>query len=332
MVVLEMAVKWAKFEETSTTGYMPTTSANTWSVGANIQGGAMEFLQLRYDLTFADNPVPLGDISSLVSSMRIILNGEVVHDFTAGYANNATVGPSQYNYLLNHIGGRFVEDPTSATPQTRVGYINIPLGRQTPNGVNRLEIITSWAAAAQAISSGSMSWWCRFNDGMQKITTVVPATSFNHTSGAYEQVVVRVPQNAPKGSVVSGLLVLNDEEADEYGSSGLRINALSDFGIPISMYRAQNGDSLNGIMWNKGSTNTADVQDFSTRLSGAILIPTLGLAGGDIVLSVDSSATTVRRYMPILTAPVGAKAGTDVVQTQTATGNTAKAILRGSLE
>jgi len=326
-----MAVRWTKIEETSTTGYMPTSTANTWSVGVNAGGGTVEFLQLRYDLTFADTPVANGEISSLIDSLRVVLNGEVVHDFTAGYANNGTAGPSQYGYLINHIGGRCVEEPT-LTAATRTGYINIPLGRNTPQGVNRYEIILSWSAAAQAISSGSMSYWLRYNDGAQKTTLVCPATSFVHTSGAYEQVVVRVPQNAPKGSVVSAVAVFNDSEADEYGSQGLRINALSDFGIPITMYRAQNGDMSNGIEWNKGNTNVDSVQTFAARLSGAILIPTLGLTGGDVIMSVDSSASTTRRYLPILTSSISGKNNEPVRQTQASIGNSAKAILDGSLQ
>ena len=127
------------------------------------------------------------------------------------------------------------------------------------------------------------------------------------------------------------LLVFNDSEADEYGTQGLRINALSDFGIPISMYRSSNGDSRNGIMWNKGSSDPDDVQSYATRLSGAIVIPTLGLTGGDVVMVVDSSAATTRRYCPILTAPVGGKSNEPVRQTQGVKGNTAAATLDGSL-
>ena len=324
-----MAIKWTKIEETSTTGYMPTDANNTWNVGINAPGGPVEFLTLRYDLTFkVGTPVTNGEISSLISSLRVVLNGETVHDFTAGYANKATAGPSQYGYMINHLGGRCVEIPTE-TDTTRTGFINIPLGRQTPAGVNRYEITVDWAAAAQEIDSGSLSWWLRFNDGMQKTTTVVPATSFL-SSISNEQVVVRVPQNVP--GVVSALLVLNDTEADELGTQGIRINALSDFGITADQYRMQNGDLMNGIMWNKGNTNPDKVQTFSTTLSGALMIPVFGLTGGDIVLSVDSSAATTRRYLPIITNPVGAKAKPDVVQTQRQTSNTAKSILKGSLE
>jgi hypothetical protein len=97
------------------------------------------------------------------------------------------------------------------------------------------------------------------------------------------------------------------------------------------MYRSSNGDSRNGIMWNKGSTSFDDVQDYATRLSGAILIPTLGLTGGDIVCVVDSTSAQTRRFVPILTAPVGGKANEPVRQTQGVKGNTAAATLDGSL-
>ena len=325
-----MGVRWTKIFETSTTGYMPTSTANTWSEGINSGGGLVEFLQLRYDLTFADTPVNAGEISSLVDNLRVICNGTVVFDFNAGFASNATLGPSQFGYLMNHIGGRVVEDPNQAETKTRVGYMNIPLGLNLPQGVNRWEIIVNWAAAAEAIDVGSMSYWLRYNPGAQKTTTVVPATSFTHAI-AQEQVVVRVPQNTPKGSVVTALAIFNDSEADQYGSQGIRINQLSDFGIPISMYRSNNGDSRNGIMWNKGSTDLDDTQTYSTRLSGAICIPVFGLTGGDIVLSVDSSAVTTRRYLPILTAGVGGKSNEPVRQTQGVKGNTASATLDGSL-
>lgn len=325
-----MGVRWTKIFETSTTGYMPTSTANTWSEGINSGGGLVEFLQLRYDLTFADTPVAEGEISSLIDNLRVICNGTVVFDFNAGFAANTTAGPSQFGYLMNHIGGRVTEDPNQAAAKTRVGYMNIPLGLNLPQGVNRWEIIVNWAAAAELIDVGSMSYWLRYNPNTQKQTTVVPATSFTHAI-AQEQVVVRVPQNTPKGSVVSSLAIFNDSEDDQYGSQGIRINQLSDFGIPISMYRSNNGDSRNGIMWNKGSSTQNDVQTYSTKLSGAIVIPVFGLTGGDIVLSVDSSAVTTRRYLPCLTAPVGGKSNEPVRQTQGVKGNTASATLDGSL-
>ena len=206
-----MAVRWNKIYETSDTGKMPNTTAVTWSEGINAPGGLVEFLQLRYELTYdTATPVPNGEISNLVQNMRIVLNGEVIFDFNAGATYvAANSGASQFNYLLNHIGGRVVEDPNSGNDLVRTGYFNIPLGRNTPQGVNRYEIIVNWAAisavGAPTVDSCSMSYWLRTNPGAQKTTTVVPATSFVHAANAVEQVVVRVPQNAAKESVVTAL-------------------------------------------------------------------------------------------------------------------------------
>ena len=328
-----MAVTWNKIFETSTTGKMPTTSTVQWSEGINAPSGLVELVQLRYNLTFADSPVLDGEISSLVKSMRIVLNGETVFDSVAGFASDGTAGPSQLNYVLNHIGGRVVEVP-SLNANVREGYINIPLGRQTVGTVNRYEIIVDWAAtgAGATISSGSMSYWIRYNQNTMKTTFLVPATTFNHSANSTEQVVIRVPQNVPAGSVVTAIAVLNDSEADEYESTGaIRINALSSFSIPIDMYRSNNGDLVNGLYWNKGNTNTDLIQTRATRLSGAIVIPVFGLTGGDVIATVSSTSTTTRRYLPIMTSAVAGKDMEKVRQTQPLVGNTASATLDGSI-
>lgn len=326
-----MTVRMTKIEETGTSANMPSAAVGNWTTGINAPGGPVEFLTLRYSLNYlVGTPVGNGGISALIDSLRVVLNGEVVHDFTAGASGAGTEGPDQYAYLINGIGGRCVEVPNTADVKIREGYINIPLGRQTPAGVNRYEIIVNWAAAAQAIdpaAANSMSWWLRFNNNMQQTTTVCPATSFL-SSASNEQVVVRVPQNVP--GVVSAIAIFNESETDDYGTQGIRINALSDFGIEINQYRADNGDLDNGVQFNKGST--LDTQTYSTRVLGSILIPTYGLSGGDIVLAVDSTAAKTRRYLPIITNPVGARTKPDVVQTQASVGNTAKAILDGSLQ
>jgi hypothetical protein len=317
-----MGVIWNKIYETSDTGYMPTTSANSWSVGINAPSGKVEFLQLRYNLTFDTvTPVATSEISALINSIRVVQNGEVLHDFSAGYSSEAVAGESQYGYLINKIGGRVVEVPSSTDAKVREGYIMIPLGSVTTGSVTRYQ-------ATSTISSGSLSWWLRFNDNVQTQTTVVPATSFVHTAGAYELVTVRVPQNV-KG-VVSGLLVLNDSEEDQYGTQGIRINALSQFGQSINQIRAHNGDLDNGIMYNAGSTS--DLQTYATSVKGSIFIPTFGLSGGDIQVSVDSTTATTRRYLPIITNNVGSKQMAEVRQTQASVGNTAKAILMNDLQ
>ena len=315
-------VRFAMIESTNTTGNMPTNAANTYSVGINAQGGLVEYLCLRYDLTFGADPCPKTQISQLINSIRVVINGEVVHDFRSGFGANDSVGAGTYDYLLNSIGGRAYE-AMPADVKTREGYIGIPLGCNTPTGVNRYEIIVEWKAAAGAIASGSLQWWLKFNTATQKKTTVVPATSFTH-SASLEQVVVRVPQNVP--GVVSGILVQNDSAADELGTQGIRINSLGDYGLEVEMWRWLNSDMINGILASNPNASTTQ-QTYETALDGALLIPTYGLTGGDIVLQVDSSAATTRTYTPIITAVVGSSDMDTVRQTQSAPSNTAQTIV-----
>ena len=324
-------IMWTKIEETSTTGYMPTSSPNTWSTGVNSADGTVEFLQLRYDLTFADTPVNAASVLSLISSMRVICNGEQVMDFTAGFAANTNASASQIGYLLNHIGGRAVEDAGDNTAR-RIGYLNIPLGLVCKSGTNRWEIIVEWAAAAQAISEGSMSYWLRYNSNVAVCTRICPATSFLSTSGAYEQVILRIPQNVPASASLLGFAVLNDSAADEYNSQGIRVNAISQFGVPDSMWRMQNGDTQNGITYNAGNDGT-EIQAYASKVKGAIFIPTYGLSGGgDVPLSVGSSAATTRRFLPVMTWNIGSTESDTNRQTQPVLGDTRRATLSGNLK
>ncbi len=317
-------VRFAMIESTNTVGNMPTTTANQYNVGINAQGGLIEYLCLRYDLTFAENPCASTTIMQLIDSIRVVVNGEVVHDFRSQAGDNSAAGASSYDLLLNHIGGRAYEVTDGKT--TREGYIGIPLGLNTETGVNRYEIIVQWkaTAAGATISSGSLQWWLKFNTATQKQTTVVPATSFTHSS-SLEQVVVRIPQNVP--GVVSGILIQNDSLADELGNQGIRINSLGDYGLELEMWRWLNGDIMNGISASNPTSSQVQ-QTYQTSLPGTLFLPTYGLTGGDVILQVDSSAATTRTYTPIITAMVGSSQMDTVRQTQSAPSNTAQTIVR----
>jgi hypothetical protein len=315
-----MAVRFAMIHSTSTAGDLPTETANTTNIGINAQGGAYEYIVLRYDLTFAADPTA-ADLLSIFDALRIVINGEVVFDWRAGYGDNTLNAASPLSYFVNSIAGRAYELPSGTT--TREGYLCIPLGRSYANSVNRIEIITQYGAAAGAISSGTLQWWLKFNPNYASSTTIVPSTSFNHTANAIEQVVVRVPQNIT--GVVTAVLVQNDSAADELGTQGIRVQALGDYGFEASMWRWLNGDMLNGIMYADNDASTTQ-QTFAVQTDGALLLPVFGLAGGDIVLQVDSSSTTVRTYTPVITSPAGARQSAEVRQTQPARSNVAQAV------
>lgn len=342
--VIKMGVMWNKAYETTTLGDMPTgTGAVNWSQGFTVSSGTLEFLTLRYNITFAATPVPVGDISNLIGSLRIIINGEVVHDFTAGFANATGLQASQYNYLLNKIGGRVVEESVRGSEQTRQGYINIPIGKVlSSTGQNRIECIVGWQPSDSNSTSGRLEWWTRYNSATETSTFLVPATSFTHAN-AIEQVIVRCPTNLPAGASIAGVLVLNDTEEDQLGEQGIRCNPLGSYGITVEQWRMINGDLMNGIMYNNGSLGLSRIDEagnpetfnalqYAQQLNGALLIPTFNLSLGDVNLVVDSSAATTRKYFPIITVPIGGRQKTEQVQTARLAGNTSKAILSNDLQ
>ena len=323
-----MAVTWEKIGQTNTTTDFPTVASTiNYTSGWNVQGGPSEFLIVRGDLVYTGaDPCPDSDMSNLVQGFRVIVNGEILFD----YRNPMTVDPNgveggRMAYLLNSIGGRAYDVPGTTT---REFYWAIPLGVQLPDSVNRWEIIVDWGAAdADAvIASGSLEYWIQYNTAMETQTTIVPATSFTSTENNVEQVVVRIPQNVT--GVVSAILVQNSSAANEFGSQGIRINALGSFGIEHSFWTFLNGDLANGIMYSTG----ASPQTYDTEILGCILLPCFGLTGGDITLVVNSTADTTRSYQPIMTNPVGARQAIENVQTQIATGNTASSIVSRTLD
>ena len=319
-----MAVEFNMINSTSTLADLPSDAISTYNVGINAPGGPVEFLIVRGDVTFAATPAA-ADMTNLLNTMRVTLNGEVVFDWRdnlpAGANPNANDGPGRFGYMINSIGGRAYENPSGST--TREFYWGIPLGRQTPSGVNRYEITMTWHAALAAATSGTVQFWLRTNTAMQQTTTVCPSTSFV-SSASIEQVVVRVPQNVP--GVVSAILVCNDSYDDQIGTQGIRINALGAYGLELDFWLWLNGDLANGIMY-ANQDLVAIRQEYAFKADGCTLLPCFGLTGGDVVLQFDSDTATTRTFTPVLTHQIGARAAADVRQTQAAPGNTAKTIV-----
>jgi len=124
--------------------------------------------------------------------------------------------------------------------------------------------------------------------------------------------------------------VCNSSAADQLGTQGIRVNALSQFGVPAQMWRFWNGDMANGIMYADADLTTVR-QEFAFQAPGQLFIPTFNLQGGlDIVLQVDSSAITTRTYMPVIVAPVNASAGPEQTQGARVKGSPTQAIVSRS--
>ena len=58
--------------DTTDTGDFPTTSANTYTVGINSQGGSVEYLVCRFDITFGADPAQAA-FTNLFNALRVRL-------------------------------------------------------------------------------------------------------------------------------------------------------------------------------------------------------------------------------------------------------------------
>lgn len=311
--------------ESNTTDIPDNAGATTYSRGFNIPGGPIDEIILRVTLTTAASSI-LADFSNALQSLRLILNGETVHDFRSGYSDTSNNAPGLYGYFLNSLGeGRFVEIPSDTSKEA---YFRIPIGRQLASGsIQRLEYTLAWSALQSAETSGTVQWWIRYNSAMESQVTVSASTSFSHAASE-EQVIVRLPQNVP--GTVAGVFIQNDSAADQL--TGVRITSQSDFSVTPAMYQAFNGDLYNGILYADDDASTTQ-QTYAIQVAGGLFIPTFGLTkSSDLVLQVNSSAATTRTYTPVITAAVNAREGQGPVQTQAVPTSTPASIVAATTE
>lgn len=317
-----MAVRYSLVESNTTD--LPGVAGATYNRGFNIPGGAVDEIILRVTTVNTTGAI-VADFSNILQSLRLVINGTTVHDFRSGYAGGANDAPGLYGYFLNSLGeGRFQEIPSDLTKEA---YFRIPVGRNIPAGVSRLEYTLQYAATAAAVASGTVQWWIRYNPAMQTTTTVSAATSYTHAI-AEEQVVVRLPQGVP--GVVSGLLIQNDTAADEM--TGIRVVSQSDFSISPGQWQAFNGDLYNGILYADDGASVTQ-QTYAIQVGGGLFLPLFGLSmEADIVLQVNSTAATTRTYTPVIVSGITGKSESQGIQTQRVTTNLASSVLAATTE
>ena len=317
-----MSVRYTLVESNTTD--IPGAAAATFNRGFNIPGGAVDEIIMRVTTANTTGAI-LADFGNVISSLRLVLNGTTVFDFRSGYSDASNNAASQFGYFLNSLGaGRAVEVPSDTAKEA---YFRIPVGRNIPAGVSRLEYTLAYSATAAAVASGTCQFWIRYNSAMQTTTTVSAATSFTH-SASEEQVVVRLPQGVP--GTVAGLTIQNDSAADEI--TGVRVVSQSDFSLDVDMFRAFNGDLYNGILYADDDVSLT-AQQYAVSCAGGLFLPLFGLSmDDDIRLQVNSSAATTRTYTPVITAPINGAAESQGVQTQPVVTNVATSVLDATTE
>jgi len=328
-----MAVSYYQLNR-STTSIPSTAAASTYTDGFYGVPGTLEFLIWRLEVTAASTVDVTTSMAALVSNFKLVVDGSILYDWSAGFAPDAgSTQTGNWNYFLQSIGGRSYQVPSADGAGAKEVYMAIPVGINL-QGVStpRFEITYGFydanlvLGASATISSGASTFWARFNQATQRSTRVVSSTSFQHTSGQTEQVVVRIP--SMPGYVLDSILIQNDSAADQFGSSGLRILSLSQFSMPIDLHRWASNELGNRFMTMNptAATDSESAQTYKNKTPGVLTVPLYGLAAGDLVLMVDSDATTTRFYTPVLTSVLGGQKMPVPRQTVMAPGNTQQAM------
>jgi len=296
--------------------------------------GTLEYLIMRIQVTTTGSaPAWETDLSALLTSFKLVINGDILYDWVQGFNYQAgTALPGRFGYFVNSIGGRALQTATAVAATSVECYIAIPVGAVLSGPTPRFEITTSFQDLNSICGSGptgqsaTVTWWARFNPNTQRSTRVISATSFDHGAGLSQQVVARVP-SIPGGYTLEMISIANaSDDDDDYGADGLRILGLSQFSMPISMQRWASNELGNGVMAMLPGSDVA-AQTYRTEMPGLINIPLYGMKAGDLTMIVDSAAAETRLYTPVLTAPLRGVSEQAPRQTVAAIGNTQKSIV-----
>ena len=299
--------------------------------GFNIPGGSVDEIIIRLQGTLAAAADLVADTGSLIQNLQIVLNGETITQFRSNFSNDATVGESAVSYFFNSMGqGRAVDVNTSVL--VKDFYLRIPVGRNIPSGISRLEYSIQYAGTGAAVTTPIFQCWMRYNPQFQQTTTIGAATSYltaGAAGGVQEEVVVRIPQNVP--GFLAGVLVQGGSAADSMTSA--RIVNQSDYSIDLDMWRALNGDLSNGLMY---QTNAAAVAGqglltFAQASLGLVFLPLYNLSlKDDLRMQITTTAAETFTFTPVIVSPVVGKPQAGAVQTQPVVTSTSGSILTTS--
>jgi len=329
-----MTVTYYQLNKSTTS--IPVTSGNSQYVdGFYGVNGTLEYLICEMDLTIGGTQARTTDLSALVKSMKITINGDIIHDWISGSAPEAGSSiAGRYGYFINAIGGRSLTAPSATGATSAKAYIAIPIGYVLNTPTPRFEMTTEFydanlvLGASATITSGSVTWWARFNSATQRSTRVISATSYAFAgSNIDEQVVVRVPKTTLQGATVLGCLIQNDSEANEYSSSGIRQLALSQFSMPIDLHKWASNELDNGVVYSE-PVSSSNSQTYHAGRAGILFVPLYALEARDLTWIIGSSAATTRFFHPVLTAPLNATQESRPTQTQAAIGNVNKTVIQ----
>ena len=315
---------------------MPSNAAIQYAGGTNVPGGDIDEFIFTFTGTKGVGLQPVGDFANSISNLRLTLNGQTFFNFQAGYNNVALGQASQLGYLLNSMGpGRNVEVASSTTATS--AFLRVPCGRRAPNSVGRLEYSISYAALAQTMVAAGAQFqiWARYNDNYQTSVTVGQGTTLA-ASATQQQVVIPLPAGVP--GTLAGIQIMSNNITDTDITS-VSVLSQSEYSLTQNFWRMLNGDMNSGVEFANATVAAAELATDGVPIAlqrsqlcpGTLFIPTYGLTlNGDIRILLTMAVARTMQFLPVITAPAGARSKDVQSQTQAVKSNVARSVLDAS--
>lgn len=317
-----MSVQYTKIYQDSTT--VPTAAAGSFNVSNPVPAGLVESFILVLKGTSGGGGVAASSMTSLISNLRVVFNGNQYFNLNSLADRSATNGQDVLGALVDDVGGYCAEN-ISASAQDLA--ISIPCGISLPTN-SRFEVDISFYALAGGLSfTGTFELWCKFG-ASSNATIIGNATSFQIPEASQTMMTVAIP--AFKGAKVSGIALQGTAIADNL--SQVIVQPLGNFGMTPTYLRGASGASQNGYLYKDDGVDGVGLVPAS-QTTGYYFIPLydLDVSSGSVnllITTIAGAGTENYSAVPVLTLPTGGSGEKMARQTASAKTGSADAILR----
>lgn len=278
------------------TSLVSETAVATYNISNPLPAGLIEEFGLRFTGATAAAYPSAASFTELVSGIRATFNGDQWFNLQTQANVNTSATVSRVGAFIQDVGGRIVEDTTSATNLDCTVWI--PCGINVPAN-SRFELQLDYAVAAAALTSGNFEVWCKYGKSTN-ITVVGNMTSQNLAANTQTLMTVKIP--SIKGATVAGIALQGETAADNLNN--LIVKPLGDFQYTPTYLRGISGASQNGYMFADNGDSNNELQ-FADKLAGYYFVPlyNLEIIDGSVSLLLNAGVAEFYTATPVLNLP-----------------------------
>jgi len=278
------------------TSLVSETATQTYNLSNPLPAGLIEEVGLRFTGTTAVAYPTSSSFAELISGIRFTFNGDQWFNLQTQANSNASTTVSRVGAFLQDIGGRVVEDTSSATSLDCTLWI--PCGINVPAN-SRFELQLDYSVSAVPLTTGNFEVWCKYGKSTN-MTIVGNMTSQNLAVNTQTMITVKIP--SIKGATVSGIAIQGATATDNLNS--IIVKPLGDFQYSATYLRGISGASQNGYEFADNGDSANELQ-YADKLAGYYFVPlyNLEIIDGSVVLLLNVGVAEFYTFTPILNLP-----------------------------